>query len=51
MSVTPFDLLCQCELIQNDLICILDGLDKQTIDNVCQVIIDRFKILENKWSE
>lgn len=36
----------QCEQIQEDLMCILDGLDDEMLDNVCQVIVDRFNILK-----
>lgn len=41
----------QCELIQNDLQCLLDGLPDETIDNACQIIVDRFKILRSKLKE
>jgi len=43
--LTEQDLLDQRELIQNDLDCVLDGIDQQILDNVCQVVVDRFKIL------
>jgi hypothetical protein len=46
--LTEQDLLDQREQIQNDLICILEGIDQKILDNVCQVIVDRFKILINK---
>lgn len=41
----------QCELIQNDLQCLLDGLPDETIDNACQIIVDRFKILKDQLEE
>lgn len=37
--------ITQREQIQEDLRCILDGLDNTLIDNVCQVIVDRFQII------
>ena len=48
-NLTLQDLLDQCELIQNDLDCVLDGLDDTIISNVCQVIVDRFNILKSKF--
>ena len=51
MNITKQDLADQRELIQDDLMCILDGLDQQVLDRVCQVIIDRIKILEDKLEE
>lgn len=42
------DLEDQCELIQDDLICVLDGIDERILDNVCQVIVDRFAVLKEK---
>ena len=35
----------ECQLIQDDLACILDGFDEKILDNACQVVVDRFKIL------
>lgn len=35
----------QKELMQDDLLCILDGAEQELLDNVCQVIVDRMKIL------
>ena len=46
--ITKQDLLDQRELIQNDLQCVLDGLDEDIIDNACQVIVDRVQILLDK---
>lgn len=36
----------QCELIQNDLQCLLDGLPDETIDHACQIIVDHFTNLK-----
>ena len=41
MQITKQDLEEQREQIQNDLQCVLDGLDEELIDAVCQVIVDR----------
>ena len=38
-------ILEQREQMQEDLMCILDGLDNDIIDNVCQVIVDRCNII------
>ena len=38
-------LIEQREQVQNDLLCILDGLDDSILDAVCQVIVERFDIL------
>lgn len=38
----------QRELAQNDLQCILDGLDDDIVDNCCQVIVDRFNLVLNE---
>lgn len=50
MDITKKDLVDQCELIQDDLMCVLDGngLDDRVLNNVCQVIVDRIKILQEK---
>lgn len=45
------DLIDQRELIQNDLQCVLDGVDDEIVTNVCQVVVDRFKILISKLEE
>lgn len=50
MSLTEKDLVDECELIQDDLLCVLDGLDEQMLDGVCRVIVDRIEILKNKLS-
>jgi len=44
--ITEQDLNDQMELIQNDLDCILDGVDDEIMGNVCQVIVDRFTLLK-----
>lgn len=49
MNITKQDLINQKELIQCDLLSILEtSIDCGTWDRVCQVIIDRIKILEDK---
>lgn len=35
----------QRELMQNDIQCVLDGLDDEIVDKVCQVIVDRCAII------
>lgn len=35
-----------CELIQNDLDCILEGIDSEYMDRVCQMIVDRMHDLD-----
>lgn len=42
------NLIEQREQIQQDIICILDGLEKSYIDNVCQIVVERFQILIDK---
>jgi hypothetical protein len=32
-----------CEQIQEDLMCFLDGMDQEVIDNACQIVVDNFK--------
>ena len=46
--ITQQDLENQRELMQDDLICFLDGIDEEIIDQVCQIIVDRFDILLSK---
>ena len=38
----------QREAIQDDLLCVLDGLDDNVLDNVCQIVVNRFQILKEK---
>jgi hypothetical protein len=45
MGITESDLRNASELIQDDLITLLDGLDQKTIDNACNIIVDRFESL------
>lgn len=45
--VTEKDIADQCELIQDDLASILDGVDNETLNLVCQVIVDRLNILKD----
>jgi len=49
--LTEQDILDQKELAQDDVTCILDGLDQDIVDNVCQVIVDRMNILISKLKE
>jgi hypothetical protein len=46
--LTKTDLEEQREKIQEDIICAMDGLDQTTIDNVCQIVVDRINILIGK---
>lgn len=41
----------QRERIQDDILCILDGLDDEVLENVCQVVVDRFKIILEKLDD
>ena len=45
------DFLEQREQMQEDLMCVLDGLDNEVIDNACQVVVDRVNILIDKFEE
>jgi hypothetical protein len=53
-SYQPFDMLqpgqveTQREQLQEDLSCILDGLDPTMMNNVCQAVVDRFNIILGK---
>ena len=38
----------QREQAQKDIMCILDGIDDEYLDNVCDVIVDRFNIIKEK---
>ena len=46
--ITEQDLKDQCECIQHDLDCVLDGIDDDVMTHVCQVVVDRFQILKDK---
>lgn len=50
--ITEQDLKDQQQFIQHDLICLLDDiLVDEEVTRVCQVIVDRFKILLDKLKE
>ena len=48
--ITEQDLKDQCEQIQNDLFCILDGIedDDKILDTICQMVVERFGILRKQ---
>ena len=46
--VTEKDIKDQMELMQDDLTCILDGIEDETVDYVCQVVVERMNILISK---
>ena len=39
--ITKTNLLDLSQLIQDDLICALDGCNSIVIDNACQIVVDR----------
>lgn len=43
--VTREDIVLQREQCQEDVLCVLDGLEDDVLDRVCQVIVDRFNVL------
>lgn len=49
--LTQNDLDNQREIMQDDLMCMLDGLDDEFLTRVCQLVVDRFEILKNKLRE
>lgn len=49
--ITKQDLLDLRELIQDDLICVLDGQEDRLVDNACQVVVDRMKPLWDKLKD
>ena len=51
MKLTKQDLLDQQEQMQEDLMCVLDGLEERVITNACQVVVDRVNILIEKFEE
>ena len=51
MSLTKQDLLNQSQLMQDDLSCILDGIENEILDNACEMIVERINILINKLEE
>ena len=46
--ITLKDIQEQREQAQEDILSVLDGLDQEYLDRVCQVIVDRFEILSKK---
>ena len=42
------DLVDQCELIQDDLHCVLDGIEDKTMIKVCQIVVEHFRVLITK---
>lgn len=46
--ITRQDLENQRELLQDDLCCIVDGIDDEITDSICQTVVDRFDILLEK---
>ena len=42
------EIIKQREQAQEDVRCILDGLEQVYIDRVCQVIVDRFNLILSK---
>jgi hypothetical protein len=48
LILTRKDIEEQREQMQEDVDCILDGLDDKVIELVCQVIVDRCNILIDK---
>lgn len=50
--LTSQDLRDQRELIQDDITCVLDGVEQAAIDAVCDVVVERFNILLDKlWKK
>jgi len=45
------DIIQQREQIQQDILCILDGLDDSILDSVCEVVSERMGILMTKYEE
>lgn len=45
------DIVEQREALQNDLLVKLDGLEDKFLDDICNLIIDRFQILLDKLGE
>jgi hypothetical protein len=46
--ITKQDLLELREQLQEDCLCVLDGIKNDTISNICQTIVDRLKPLLTK---
>lgn len=51
LSIERSKLLEQREQIQNDLLCLLDGLDQDYLDKACEIIVDRFEILLEQYQQ
>ena len=49
--LTRQDIISQREQMQDDLMCVLDGLDDDIVSNACQVVVDRCNILLAKYNE
>ena len=49
--LTEQDFIDQREQMQEDISCILDGMEDEYIDNCCQVIVDRIQILLDKFQQ
>ena len=47
ITIKSSDIDDQKQLIQDDIECILDGLDNEYVERVCQVVVDRLNILKN----
>jgi len=45
------EVIDQREQIQDDLLCMLDGLDDEFLENVCQMVVDRFKFILDTINE
>jgi len=50
-SLTVQNIEDQKQLLQDDITCILDGLDDEIIDNVCQAVVERMNLLMQKGHE
>ena len=37
----------QCELIQDDLLCLFDGMSQEVLDKMCQIVVDRFQAIKD----
>jgi hypothetical protein len=48
MSITKHDVKEVGEQIQEDLLCLLDGLPDEAQTKACQIVVDRMKVLVDK---
>lgn len=46
--ITEKDIRDQMELTQDDLMCILDGIEDEIVSHACQVVVERMNILLDK---